>query len=108
MSLCVPVLRSRVGIRGVQKGPPLSRGEAFVKPMMDLVLLPAMHFQALPLCALCSRLSLPYREAQAVGGKEVLLTRMENIRGRSSCRGAAETNLTSIHEDSGLIPGLAQ
>ena len=26
----------------------------------------------------------------------------------SSCRGSAETNLTSIHEDTGLIPGLNQ
>ena len=25
-----------------------------------------------------------------------------------SCCGAVETNLTSIHEDAGLIPGLAQ
>ena len=27
---------------------------------------------------------------------------------RSSCHGAAEMNLTSIHEDSGSIPNLAQ
>ena len=26
----------------------------------------------------------------------------------SSCHGSAETNLTSIHEDTGSIPGLAQ
>ena len=26
----------------------------------------------------------------------------------SSCRGSAETSLTTIHEDAGLIPGLAQ
>ena len=26
---------------------------------------------------------------------------------RSSCRGSAETNLTSIHEDAGSVPGLA-
>ena len=26
----------------------------------------------------------------------------------SSCQGAVETNLTSIHEDTGAIPGLAQ
>ena len=29
-------------------------------------------------------------------------------RERSSCRGAVETNLTSIHEDAGSIPGLAR
>ena len=28
--------------------------------------------------------------------------------GRSSCHGTVETNPTSIHEDEGLIPGLAQ
>ena len=28
--------------------------------------------------------------------------------GRSSCHGSAETNLTSIHEDAGLIPSLTQ
>ena len=27
---------------------------------------------------------------------------------RSSCHGSAETNLTSIHYDAGLIPDLAQ
>ena len=27
---------------------------------------------------------------------------------RSSCHGSVETNLTSIHDDAGLIPGLAQ
>ena len=27
---------------------------------------------------------------------------------RSSCRGSAETTLTGIQEDAGLIPGLAQ
>ena len=26
---------------------------------------------------------------------------------RNSCRGSVETNLTSVHEDAGLIPGLA-
>ena len=30
------------------------------------------------------------------------------INNRSSLRGSVETNLTSIHEDAGLIPGLAQ
>ena len=28
------------------------------------------------------------------------------IKTGSSCRGSAETNLTSIHEDAGSIPGL--
>ena len=32
----------------------------------------------------------------------------ENIWNRSSHCGSAETNLTSIHEDTGLTPGLAQ
>ena len=27
---------------------------------------------------------------------------------RSSCRGAADTNLTGIHEDAGSVPGLAK
>ena len=31
----------------------------------------------------------------------------QNITLRSSCRGTTETNLTSIHEDAGSIPGLA-
>ena len=30
------------------------------------------------------------------------------IKTRSSYYGSAETNLTSIHEDAGLIPGLTQ
>ena len=29
-------------------------------------------------------------------------------RGRDSFRGSAETSLTAIHEDAGVIPGLAQ
>ena len=33
---------------------------------------------------------------------------MTEKRSRSSHRGSAETNLTSIHEDTGSIPGLAQ
>ena len=33
---------------------------------------------------------------------------MEKWDHRSSCCGRAETNLTSIHEEVGLIPGLAQ
>ena len=32
----------------------------------------------------------------------------QNILGGSSHLGSAETNLTSIHEDSALIPGLSQ
>ena len=31
----------------------------------------------------------------------------EELRNRSSRRGSAETNLTSIREDTGLIPGLS-
>ena len=34
--------------------------------------------------------------------------RLENTEIRSSHCGVAETNPTSIHEDMGLIPGLAQ
>ena len=33
--------------------------------------------------------------------------KMELGRGGNSCGGAAETNLTGIHEDMGSIPGLA-
>ena len=32
----------------------------------------------------------------------------KNYQDRSSCRSSAEMNPTSIHEDMGLIPGLAQ
>ena len=32
----------------------------------------------------------------------------QKIKNRSSCHDSAETNLTSIHEDTGSIPGLAQ
>ena len=32
----------------------------------------------------------------------------EALKIRSSCRSSAEMNLTSIHEDTGSIPGLAQ
>ena len=35
-----------------------------------------------------------------------IVTKVESL--RSSCCGAAETNSTSIHEDSGSIPSLAQ
>ena len=33
---------------------------------------------------------------------------IEKAKDRSSYRGSGKTNLTSIHEDTGLIPGLAQ
>ena len=33
---------------------------------------------------------------------------VKNIAGGESRRGTVETNLTSIHEDAGLIPDLAQ
>ena len=44
------------------------------------------------------------------GRKEIPLRAPEHLkmRIRSSHCGAAETNLTSIHEDAGSIPGLAQ
>ena len=37
---------------------------------------------------------------------DIMCLRMQFL--RNSCRGSAETNLTSIHEDTGLIPDLAQ
>ena len=42
--------------------------------------------------------------------KKVLSLDLEDkLKGRrSSCCGIAETNLTSMHEDAGLIPDLAQ
>ena len=40
------------------------------------------------------------------GGKYMKLTLLTGFGG--SRRGSAETNLTSIHENAGLIPGLAQ
>ena len=39
--------------------------------------------------------------------KEILDVNKKNDLG-SSCRGSAETNLTSIHEAAGSIPGLDQ
>ena len=36
------------------------------------------------------------------------LEKRTNSSAWSSCCGLAKTNLTSIHEDAGLIPGLAQ
>ena len=39
------------------------------------------------------------------GGKK---RSIKNSISRKSCHGSAGTNLTSIHEDAGLIPGLAQ
>ena len=40
------------------------------------------------------------------GGKDILGD--QELRGISSHWGSTEKNLTSIHEDAGLIPGLAQ
>ena len=40
-------------------------------------------------------------EAGAESSEEI-----RNASSESSCRGSAETNPASIHEDSGLIPGL--
>ena len=37
-----------------------------------------------------------------------MLKKKKKNSGGSSCCGSAETNLTSIHEDAGWIPGLAQ
>ena len=37
-----------------------------------------------------------------------ILSGMKNASSRSSHHGSLETNLTSIHEDAGLIPGLDQ
>ena len=37
-----------------------------------------------------------------------LALKMPNRSSQSSCRGSAVMNTTSIHEDVGLIPGLAQ
>ena len=42
------------------------------------------------------------------GWGNVLLNKRKNVLHRSSCRGSAETNLTSIHEVAGSIPGRAQ
>ena len=38
-------------------------------------------------------------------GRETVLSR---VLARSSCHGSGEMDLTSIHEDAGLIPGLTQ
>ena len=38
----------------------------------------------------------------------MIVEMIQDLRDRSSCCGAAETNLTSIHEDVHSIPGLTQ
>ena len=43
-----------------------------------------------------------------LGREQWLILLFKNIEDRSSYCGTVEMNLTSIHEDSGLIPGLAQ
>jgi len=51
----------------------------------------------------------PGEEDTGVGDQEPSLSHntLKNVLWRSHC-GAAETNLTSIHENGGLIPSLAQ
>ena len=43
-----------------------------------------------------------------VGLAQLINKHISKIHLRSSCCGAAETNPTGIHENVGLIPGLAQ
>ena len=40
--------------------------------------------------------------------EDFTLATIKTVTFRSSCCGSAETNLTSIHEDAGSIPGLSQ
>ena len=42
------------------------------------------------------------------GTKKQLYVYLEKQKTGSSCRGSAEMNLTSVHEDAGLIHGLTQ
>ena len=49
-----------------------------------------------------------YIWAYAACSQAMWKANVEKIKLWSSCRGSAETNLTSIHEDTGSIPGLAQ
>ena len=58
------------------------------------------------------QLSIPLK-AQILHGSVLVqvgygILPLENVKGGSSCCGAVETNLTSIHEDESSIPGLAQ
>ena len=39
---------------------------------------------------------------------DYILGKLNTTKERSSCHGTAERNLTSIHEEAGLIPGLVQ
>ena len=60
-------------------------------------------------CVLCKViLILSYRSAIFKTPLDIALGIREDILMDSSHRDSEEMNLTSIHEDSGLIPGLAQ
>ena len=48
------------------------------------------------------------RERESISGRERHSRRAVEVRMWSSCVGSAEMNMTSIHEDEGSIPGLAQ
>ena len=47
-------------------------------------------------------------ERKHTAGSAEVLQKQRKRSSRSSCRGSAETNLTSNHEEAGSIPGLAQ
>ena len=49
-----------------------------------------------------------YMQGAEVGGVHLGLTSLENTQLSSSHHGSAVTNLTSIYDGAGLIPGLAQ